>query len=334
MRRIIVLFAIIIVSISCMTASDHLVLKSGREVTGFISCQIPGKQIIFQSDDQTLVYDISDVVRIKKDMRESELIIGMNDMIETRAGTIFRGQIIVQELGKWIQISTGSGIQTVQNRDIRRQRKELLNPRYSMFEQAAYIDVVQTDDNREYSGIITLQDYGRDSIPSFLEITDEKGKVQNINIKNIQQLRRKPNKDYKEVRKISINEVDVFFNKKLILPLSTAKDKRGHIFFAEKLGNKALVVAKDGKLVVQLKDTPTNHQCILLKVTQQRVGKELVYAFTYEDLITNACIPASSTVEPENALTNTYQVTEGVYAFYHPSTGQVNCCEIVVNNKE
>ena len=335
MRRIIVLLVIAIVSISRMTASDRLVLKSGSQVTGFLSCQIPGKQIIFQSDDQTLVYDISEVERIEKDLREDDVITGMNDMIETRSGSIYRGQITAQELGKWILISTKNGIQTVQSKDIRRQRKELLNPKYSMFEQVNYIDIVQTNDNKEYSGVITLQDYGKDSIPSFLEITDEKGNVQNIKIKDIEQLRRKPNKDYKEIRKISINDDEVFFNKELIQSISTAKDKKGFIFLpTEKLGEMKSVTAENGKLVVQLKDTPANHQCILLKITQQKIGKEQVYAFTYEDLITTSCIPVSSTVEPENALTNTYQVTAGVYVLYHPSTRKVNYCEIIVKSKE
>lgn len=335
MRRIIFLLVFTIVSISQMTASDRLILKSGSQVTGFISCQIPGKQIIFQTDDQTLVYDISEVERIEKDLREDDIITGMNDVIETRSGSIFRGQISIQELGKLIQISTNNGIQTIQNKDIRRQRKELLNLKYSMFEQVSFIDVVQTNDNREYSGVITLQDYGKDSIPSFLEITDEKGNVQNIKIKDIEQLRRKPNKNYKEIRRISINDDEVFFNKDLILSISTAKDKKGYIILpTEKLGKKRFVTAENGKLVVQLKDIPANHQCILLKITQQKIGKEQVYAFTYEDLITSSCIPVSSTVEPDNALTNTYQVTEGVYILYHPSTGQVNYCEIIVKNKE
>lgn len=331
-RKIVLIIAVLCFTVS-MQANDKLILKNGNRVEGFISCQIPGKQIIFQSDDQTVIYDLHDIQRIEKDVREKDVLTGIDDVIETRSGKRIVGQILVQELGEWIQVQTKDGKETVKNSDILRQRKVVFNPKYSIIEQSKYIDIVQTKGNKEYSGIITFQDYGTDSIASYLEITDSQGSSHKIIIKDIEQLRRKINREYKEVRKIYIKDDEYLFNQKQMRQIPTTIDKKNNMMFpSEGISSRDTLKVSDGKLVIQMRNSPANQQLILLKVGMRKIGKTWFYSFTYEDLIKNACIPQASTVEPEDVLTNTYQVSDGVYVLYH-QTGYVNCCEVIMEAK-
>lgn len=331
MRKLFSLLLIIVGGVCNAANNDRLILKAGKSVEGFISCQVPGKQIIFQSDGQSLVYDFSEVVRIERSQRDKDIITGMRDVVETRNGSIYRGEILVQELGKWIQISTTAGLKTINNPDILRQRKEVINNQYTLFEQVAYIDVVKTKDNREYTGVITLQNYGNDSISSYLEVTDDKGNVRQIKVKDIEQLRRKANKEYKEIRKIKLGEDEFLFNKKQVKSVATALDKKGRIFIpTEYVKAENTIEVKDNHLIIQMKDTPENRQLIFIKVSEEKIGNNHIYVFTYENLVKGINIPEKSILEPENALTNTYHVSAGVYVLYHQKTSKVNICKIVI----
>ena len=323
---------LIIVGTVCNAANnDRIFLKTGKSVEGFILCQVPGKQIFFQSDGQSLVYDLSEVVRIERSQRDKDVITGMKDVVETRDGSTYRGEILVQELGKWIQISTTEGLKTINNPDILRQSKEVINNQYTLFEQAAYIDVVQTKENREYTGVITLQNYGNDSIPSYLEVTDDKGDVRQIKVKDIEQLRRETNTEYKEIRKIKLGDDEFLFNNIQIKLIATALDKRGRIFIpTEYVNDENTIEVEDGHLVIQMKDTPENRQLIFIKVGEEKTGNNHVYIFTYENLVKDIIVPEESIFESENALTNTYYVSAGVYVLYHQTTSKVNICKIVI----
>ena len=83
-------------------------------------------------------------------------------------------------------------------------------------------------------------------------------------------------------------------------------------------------------LIIQMKDTPENRQLIFIKVSEEKIGNNHIYVFTYENLVKGINIPEKSILEPENALTNTYHVSAGVYVLYHQKTSKVNICKIVI----
>ena len=130
---VIVLFLVAMVENSLATnAQDRLYTLDNKVYTGYISTQIPGEQIIFISDGQVIPFLLSDLLMIKYEAHNPDLLTGLDDVIKTRSGNIYQGQIIEQVFGKSIKIHTSSGVKNIDASDILEQQKVKMSKDYSL----------------------------------------------------------------------------------------------------------------------------------------------------------------------------------------------------------
>lgn len=276
------LLLFIILSVATATVAkagnkDRIVLKNGKTYSGYISCQMPDKQqIIFISDNLTIPLDINEVKQIERDLREDDILLGLDDVIETQNGDIIRGQIYIQVFGKSFYIKTSESIRTIPLSDIRIQRKEKVNSDLDLFSQAPYIDVVDCGKTK-YQGVITKQDYGNDSIDSYLVVTDSMNVAHEIPIKNIRNLLRTPNQKYKEIKKFNVVPGNVYFNQVAGKRVSIDEKKNHIILNGDLVKGCVSIITKDNKLIIETDDTPKHRKMTFAKMQGVSEGKDIKY---------------------------------------------------------
>ena len=271
-------FIIMVLSIMSATLvkadnKDRIVLNNGNRFSGTILGQKPSSYLIFKKDNnETFLFEFNKIKRIERELRDKDILSGLNDVIETRNGEIIKGQIIVQEFGKSIDIQTGDNVRTIAFTDISIQRKEKLNSELDLFSQAPYLDVVKCEKSK-YVGVITKQDYGNDSIGSVIYVTDSLDVIHDIQVQDILQLSRIPNNKYQELKQFKIIPGQVYFNQ--VLGKSASVEVKNNYFF---INNQFFldglsIYAKDNKLIIETDDTPEHRQLILARIGKIETGK-------------------------------------------------------------
>lgn len=86
---------------------------------------------------------------------------GLMDVIVTKTGKQFEGQIFSREIGKQIKIKTNDGINhVVSYKDLVAIKRRPLNLEKSILEQCNYNEIVRKTNGREYKGLIIQQNIG------------------------------------------------------------------------------------------------------------------------------------------------------------------------------
>lgn len=310
-------------------STDRLVLKDNTTIPGRITNQIPGKQIIIDTEDGGIkIIDFSKISRIERTPRDTELLTGIVDIIETRSGNEYQGQITGQKPGESIELLTEKGLELIATKDIKLQKKEKLNPDYSLVSQAEYLDVVVTA-SKEYTGIITLQDYGDDNNPSYVLITEADDTYQRVLVSDITELRRITNKDYNPIMQFHVQPGNYYFNQtavKGVKPLKWKKD--WNAIDDNDIKEAQVVIVTDGKLTVQTDDKATNRKCVLLEVQPAAAGKITKYAYSLAEAERGG-VPYETTCQDGIEAKWTYTVKEGYYVLQVPESDLVYVVSIV-----
>lgn len=299
---------------------DKLYTLDNKMYTGYISTQIPGEQIIFMSDGQAIPFSISDLLMIRYEANNPELLTGLNDVIKTRSGQIYQGQIVEQVFGKAIKIQTSDGLRNVDMSEILEQQKVKMSKDYSFMEQAPYKTIVKTKTGDEYTGVIIFQYYGRGEEPSYLEISSEDGISKRVYIGDIEQMRRIPNEAYREVEAFSVKDGKVYFNQIEIEPTVLAMHQKGKrfLFYLENkdIANHTAIDCGMGKLSIQMKEDSDYSMYKLIKIDLMKIGKNECYAYDNDLVYNNLIDPYTSTIDNKKVITKVYNVRKGMYLFY------------------
>ncbi|SEN38953.1 hypothetical protein SAMN04487902_1165 [Prevotella sp. ne3005] len=330
------LFTLLLVAIGensfATNTKDKLYTLDNKMYTGYISTQIPGEQIIFISDGQAIPFSISDLLMIRYEANNPELLTGLNDVIRTRSGNIYQGQIVEQVFGKTIKIETSDGLRNIDISDILEQQKVRMSKDYSYMEQAPYKNIVKTQTGDEYVGVIISQYYGRDEAPSYLEIRSEDGISKRIYIRDIEQIRRIPNETYREVEAFSVKDGKVYFNQVEIEPVCLAIKKKGKriISYLENkdIANHTVIDSRTGQLSIQMKEDSDYSRYKLIKIKLMKIGKKEYYAYDNDLVSRNNIEPYTSTRDKKKILTKVYNVRKGMYLFYRQGSNSAFFMEI------
>ena len=347
---------------------DRLVLKNGKVVAGYIAGQQPGQCIKFyaeeinggstrrttidadelipasnadngQFDDMntisvadglphTYTFSIGDVTKIERELRPEGQTFGIVDVITTRSGEIYEGQVIAQMLGSSIQIWDGRNTQTINNSNLASQEKRPLDASKDIIEQSPFLDVVVTQ-RVTYRGIIIMQNYGNEQQKSFLRIQEENGQISRVDISQITELLREPNSQYIT----TTNGTDfvpesgvIYFNSQAVKSIPTDKDDGNFIIDADDIDGSLLLPLENGRLTIIMDDNADNRNTILLPIEQRKIGRKKMFAFNYEDIVDKAVMHDSSSSE-NGILRREYSIQTGSYVLYHRESGKVNFCE-------
>lgn len=327
MMRKFISFLLCLVSSSMMAQQkvyDKLILMDGDIVEGYIKVQHPGKDLVFSVDDQERTYLLEDVLAIERVKRAADDLSGLNDIIETRDGETYKGQIFKQLVGKSVYLLDDNGVERIiKNADIACQKKEKLNQAQALVEQTPFLDVVVTPTG-SYQGVIVLQDYGTDETPSFLCVEDADGQQQMVEIASITEMQRVPNDQYVLVKEFKVGAGEVFFNRNLAEAFNGASDSDA-VFKVDRATLQAPVV--DSPLVIEMMDTPGNQQGILIRADAQTQKKKEILSFGYKEMVLSPIRPTSTTTVKET-LRMEFMVSPGFYVFFIPQSKKAYICEV------
>lgn len=305
---------------------DKLILVDGSVVEGRIAIQHPGEDLVFIQEDKETTYQMGDILVIERIKRSADDLSGIDDVIETRNGKVYKGQIIKQLVGRSVYLYQDNEMtQIINNADIACQKKEKFNQEQDIFEQTPFLDVVTTAGNT-YKGLIILQDFGSDQEASYLCILDEEGQQSKVEVGDILEMQRIENERYSPIREFQIAEGKVSFNRTLTDYTSYTTDKNSNFkILCEAMQTPPVVT--DTRLILETPDTPENRQGILVRATSQKSGKKDVLFFSYMDMVTSPVQPVE-TLTLKNILRREYQVVPGYYVFFLPQNKKVYVCEV------
>lgn len=307
---------------------DKLILMDGSMVEGRITVQHPGKDLVFVQEEQETVYPMEDILAIERSQRSNDDLSGLDDVIETRGGKIYKGQIVKQLLGKSVYLREDHGVvQIIKNEEIACQKKEKLNQEQSLFEQTPFLDVVITPDGT-WQGVIVLQDYGSDEEASFLCVEDSDGQQQKVEIAAITEMQRIPNDSYAPIKEFVVGDDEVFFNRNLAMAAKYTNDKNTDFRIKrETLQAPVITFSPEEPLVIEVQDVADYQQGALVRATVQDTGKKEALVFSYQDLVISPIKPVLTTTV-KNTLRREYQVLPGYYVFFVPQGKKVYVCEV------
>lgn len=290
---------------------------------------------INEHDDMCRLYDLT-AVDYSFELSDVGIIERVNtgglvDVIYTRSGKTYRGQITKQILGKsvYVLLDKTKQVEIIDIKDISKQCKETLNQDQNIVEQAPFLDVVITADNKTYRGVNVLQNYGDAGQASYLVVHTSYGNDEKIEIRNVRQLLYVKNDAYKPQQGFSISSPDdVYACRQIVEPIKARKTKNGVFVIKMQNIDKYITLSMDdikGTLVIEMQNTKGNDKVVLLPVSANQLKE---YVFTYENLLKDEVAPASSVTNNGNICKKFKVVGNQTYVLFHPESETVRIIKV------
>ena len=211
-------------------------------------------------------------------------------------------------------------VQSFKSSDVVKYTFRPINPDQDIFEQSPLVDIVRTTRGAVVRGIILEQNYAskKDSENLFL-IQTPSGAIQTIKVSEIAELRKEENPKYAPKFDLMLNNGDVMINRKPVNFVNVAEE--GDVLVLDSIGKMVLKLDASGKVQVKVEyrlDDNTGFEAFqLVKVTETKVKKQIIYSFSYKDLV-NAVTHAKNIETSVNKTTKAeYELyRKGVYALY------------------
>ncbi|MBO4673403.1 MAG: hypothetical protein J5616_03540 [Bacteroidaceae bacterium] len=238
-----------------------------------------------------------------------------------------KGQIISQELGEKVRIKQETGgIKVIKISDIISEKKEKGFSDLSFCEQSQYWERVKTNQNgQEYEGVITMRYYGNDIDDSYLEVTDKDDQSHKVRMKDVTEIQKYPNNEYKKKILYNVEDDHVYVNDTLT---QWYQAKVSTTFSSKKIevrGDSCIVKIKipensfETSVEIAMKNTKGNKESLLFKSIKK--VKDYRFSFSYETIVTNKIDSQSSIVcgKEDELLCRSYILQKGVYILYRES---------------
>lgn len=159
------------------------------------------------------VVDEGIIEAIETTPRDKDASRGIVDVVETRDGTTYSGQIIKNTLGQELLMNDDEGIpmDPISTDDIVSMRVIGLDEEEDILRQAEYLDVIVSDDFGEpLEGVIVAKVYEEDSNNDHVVIYTLSGDEETVQTNSITKFGREKNKDFKAGKKYTVNSGEVW----------------------------------------------------------------------------------------------------------------------------
>lgn len=236
---------------------------------------------------------------------------------------IIKGQIISQIPGEKVKIRQENGvIKVVKFSDILSESKEKGCSDLSFCAQSKYLEIVRTTSKgKEFEGVITMRYYGNNTNDSYLLVTDKDDAPHKVLMKEVTEIQKTPNKEYKERILLAVEDDHVYVNKKLAQWYRTEKS-----MFTKKLMVKAdagivkIQLDKDSQDInveVEMQNTDENRATFLLKAERKSRDPHLYFAL--DSMVDDVLPVKKESVNTKETLSRTYALHKGEYVLYRRS---------------
>lgn len=289
------------------------------------------KYLDFNSNSYNI--DWNEIQTIKRNKRPQTDLTGLVDVIELRSGEKFQGQILEQIPGKQIRLQREDGIvEVIDFKQISLQKKVKLNPGQSLFEQSSLMDIILLENGQCIKGIVIEQDYGTDKEPSYSLVQTFSKDIRKVEHKDIAEIRREKNPDYKEKTDVILDEGDLLINrnstKNAIVEecedlVTILPESEPVIFLLDSLQQQLIVEThfENGNMAEEV---------ILLHVTPKPINKkESRLGFTYKEMVTNGVHYINKETSVNGTTRLVYPLTvAGEYVIYANKGRSIILCRI------
>lgn len=274
---------------------------------------------------KTYTFDYSEISSIKSPIRPSDVSTGLEDIVRTRDGREYVGQIVLKTIGESIQVLQNNGeIVTISGKDIISYTKRKLDSEKKIEEQAQKLDYVYVG-NMEYPGIIIYQDFGSEGQKPYLKLW-ENGGERRFEFEEIKCVERRENPYYKEEKIEVLTGNNVRFEGKRSQAVDCVKSKNGFVIAGDDVGSHVVLMENDlsNGLSVEMVAKPKNYQVALYPLILQKNGR---YSFTLDNPVPYKQIPQKDS--RLGILQTSFDVDSlGYYILFHPFDSEGNVVEI------
>lgn len=244
------------------------------------------------------VVDEGIIEAIETTPRDKEAARGIVDVVETRDGSTYSGQIIKNSLGQELLMNDDEGIpmDPISIDDVVSMRVIGLDEEEDILKQAEYLDVILSEDFGEpLEGVIVAKVYEEDSNNDHVVIYTLSGEEETVQTNSITKFGREKNKDFKAGKKYTVNSGEVW--------VCGNKAKRYDGRFERNKGSYGIVnaVAKkeaieikysdldDGEIIVENKSENRYSNPSLIRMNESKVAapgaSKNIYTFNDTELM-------------------------------------------------
>lgn len=282
------------------------------------------EDVIFLEEGDWLTFRISRKSLISSVLSEVEAIISpvpdtlvqrkvLQDVIETKDGSIYRGTISELCPGRLMKIVTEGKVVVLNQGSIRAQGRQQGSPTQSIWDQSPYINTFFFRNGTSLDGVLVHQDYesGR------LNIVTQEGIEHERNARDLVRNKKKPNPQFKLRTPIVVLSNEIYVNGKQFLPLTFTR-KTETVSLPTELFKFQPVDNEDLEIVMNKIEGSTPLLLPLPAASKRAEGKR-VQVFNLIDAIGAYIAPMATIPESEQQITLRYEnLKSGNYVFYNP----------------
>lgn len=260
------------------------------------------------------------VLCTRKTLRASNEFSGVNDVLVTKDGDKYVGQITEQNIGKFVKVRTEDNkMVSINPSELKALYVERINKNMPLFNQVRTLDVI-TVDGKEIEGCITSREFGKN-----LLLTLKDGRVKEYPLNKVSIYAKKLNPDYMSMTDRIMNKGDFYLDGSVVELDTLVRKDIGYV-----LQDSISVIKKVGESVkVEICNDEPNIPIFVVKVfsmevnklnskgkQEPKLGKEIIQVARYCDMV-DAPIKVSRSISPLKNINIDFNLTEaGVYVLF------------------
>ena len=268
------------------------------------------------------VYTISwyDVASIEIDRRPKTALSGINCSFQLRSGESYEGQKAGESLTTMNLYLNNGVVQSFNIDDIIKYIYRPINPNQDIFAQSELTDVIKTTYGNDLRGIIIEENYsGKTDAENYVLLQQESGAIQSIKISEITEMIKEENPKYHPLFDILLKEGDIVINRQEFQYVGVTETDEVMTLDSLRRSNVIAKGSNNTPIVVEYRDDTAGNVMPfqLLKVTKTAVKKQVVYCFTYKDMVNSVVTPTKVSTSINHTTRAEFQVEgQGVFILY------------------
>lgn len=283
----------------------------------------------------TYTFSWNDVTSITIDRRPKTALSGIDYIYKLSNGQTFEGQK-AGETTNTISIYSDNGVmQSFNLTDIVNISVRAINPDQDIFAQSELLDVVGTA-SKTLHGIIVEQNYAsNNNAENYILLQQESGVTQTIKLSEITSTRWEVNPRYAPLTDVLLKEGQVMINRKDFQIVGVSEDD--DIMTLDSLCSNNTISFRSGGTPITAEYNVAEGNNVeafqLVRVTETKVKRNIVYCFSYKDLVNSIYRPKSIKTSINKTTKAEYVLDrEGIYALYDAK--QHRAIPIIVQSKK
>lgn len=262
----------------------------------------------------------ANVYSTTKTLRPENEFSGVNDVVTTKSGEVYVGQITEQCLGQYLKMRTEDGMNvSISPSDLASTAIDPINEKLNVFSQARLLDIIEVD-GQKIEGIITSREFGK-----LLCLQLKDGRVREFPIAKVTTYGKRINPDYISLTDRIMKEGEIYLDGVKAEMDSLMRRDIGLVlkdttYIVKKKGQKVKLEVAHNDVYCPVTAVKTK-AIVVYKLNEEgkqdrSLGREIVTVAKYEDMV-NTPIAVKRSISPLGNINTEYTFDEeGIYVIY------------------